>query len=51
MFRKLSTVVFVMAFAFVAIGCEENEHKVTEKKETTHETQPTDSSPGTMIVE
>ncbi|MBK8270934.1 MAG: hypothetical protein IPK83_22545 [Planctomycetes bacterium] len=51
MLRKLCTVVFSLAFAFAIVGCEENEHKVTEKKETTHETQPTDSSPGGMVVE
>ncbi len=51
MLRKLCTMVFAMAFAVAVVGCEENEHKVTEKKETTHESQPTDSSPGTMIVE
>lgn len=51
MVRKLCTMLFAVAFAFSVAGCEENEHKVTEKKETTHESQPQDSSPGEMVVE
>ncbi len=51
MLRKLSTLILSLAFVVAVVGCKENEHKVTEKKETTHETQPQDSSPGEMIVE
>ncbi|MBI5764822.1 MAG: hypothetical protein HZA51_15000 [Planctomycetes bacterium] len=51
MFRKLLSLMFVVAVATVFTGCAENEHKVTTKKESQHESQPEDKSPGTMVVE
>ncbi len=51
MIRKLCTLMLVIAFAAAISGCQENEHEVTHKKESTTETTPRDSSPGGMIVE
>lgn len=51
MFRKLMSLMLVIALATVFTGCAENEHKVTTKKESQHESQPQDKSPGTMVVE
>lgn len=51
MLRKLCAVVVSLAFIVAISGCEENEYKVTDKKETQQESNPTDTSPGTMIVE
>ena len=51
MFRKLLSIMLVATFAVAFTGCAEDEHKVTQKKETQHESTPTDKSPGTMVVE
>jgi hypothetical protein len=51
MLRKLLTLACVLAFAFVTTGCAENEHEITTKKETEHESDPQDQSPGEMVVE
>ena len=52
MIRKLCSLLLVVAFAAaLTTGCQENEHEVTHKSETTTETTPQDASPGGMIVE
>ncbi|HWL94494.1 MAG TPA: hypothetical protein VNT79_13295 [Phycisphaerae bacterium] len=54
MLRKLFTTAFALAFvsaSAVTTGCKEDEHKVTEKKETTYESEPTDTDQGEMVVE
>ncbi len=51
MLRKLCTLVLSLAFVVAIAGCNEPEYKVTEKKETQTESTPTDTGPGTMIVE
>ncbi len=51
MIRKLFSLALVIAVAVVFTGCAENEHKVTTKKESQHESTPQDKSPGTMVVE
>jgi len=49
--RKLCSLALVLFLAAFFCGCAENEYKVTEQKETQHESQPTDVKPGEMIVE
>jgi hypothetical protein len=51
MLRKLCTLVLSLAFVVAVTGCAEDEYKVTDKKEVQKESNPTDVSPGTMIVE
>jgi PBP1b-binding outer membrane lipoprotein LpoB len=51
MIRKLFSLTLVTAVAVIFTGCAENEHKVTTKKESQHESTPEDKSPGTMVVE
>ena len=53
--RSLTTyfvaMVLAVAFAFGVCGCAEPEYKTTEKTETTTESEPTDVSPGEMVVD
>lgn len=51
MFKKLVGGVLVVAAAVVFTGCAEDEHKITQKKETQTESTPTDVKPGEMTVE
>ena len=51
MLRKLCTLVLSLAFVVAVTGCAEDDIKITDKKEVQTETNPTDVSPGTMIVE
>jgi hypothetical protein len=50
-FRKLLSLVLVVGVAAVCSGCAENEHKITQKQESQTESEPTDSSPGTPVLE
>jgi len=51
MIRKLFAFALALCISVVFTGCAENEHKVTTKKESQHESAPQDKSPGTMVVE
>ena len=51
MFKKMVGALLVVAAAVVFTGCAEDEHKITQKRETQTETTPQDTSPGTMVVE
>ena len=52
MIRKLCSLALVVTFAFcICGGCAEPEYKTTQKTETTTESEPTDVSPGEMVVE
>lgn len=51
MIRRILSVVMVLALAAPFVGCAEDEHRVTEKKEIRTESQPRDVSPGEPIVE
>ncbi len=51
MFRTLLTLTFAVCLVAIVAGCEENEVKITEKKQTQTESTPTDVKPGEMIVE
>jgi hypothetical protein len=51
MIRKCLTLVCSLALFAAFSGCAENEHKITEKKESKTESTPQDTSPGEMVVE
>ena len=52
MIRKCLTLLCSLAIFAGLTGCPpENEHKITEKKESKTESAPQDTSPGEMIVE
>ena len=51
MIKKLLGALLVVTLAVAFTGCAEDEHKVTQKRETKTESTPQDKSPGTMVVE
>jgi Flp pilus assembly protein TadD len=51
MLKKLLGTMLVVTLAVVFTGCAEDEHKMTQKRETQTESTPQDTSPGTMTVE
>jgi len=51
MLKKTLAALFVLMFAVVFTGCAEDEHKITQKKETQTESTPHDVKPGEMTVE
>jgi len=51
MIRKMLTLALAVGFAACFTGCAENEHKMTTKEESKTESEPQDTSPGTMVVE
>ncbi|GJQ27767.1 MAG: hypothetical protein HBSAPP02_27990 [Phycisphaerae bacterium] len=52
MIRRILGMCLVCCFGLgLCIGCSENEHKVTEKKEIKTEGEVKDVSPGEMVVE
>jgi len=51
MLRKMLSVMFVFAAAYVVTGCAENEYKTTQETQSQTESEPRDVDQGTMIVE
>jgi len=51
MIRKVLSIVLVLGFSVAISGCAEDEIKTTRKSESRTESEPTDTSPGEMIVE
>jgi hypothetical protein len=51
MLRKLLSIMFVFAAAYVVTGCAENEYKTTQETQSQTESEPRDVDQGTMIVE
>lgn len=51
MLRKMLSVMFVFASAYVVSGCAEDEHTVSQETQSQTESGPRDVDQGTMIVE
>lgn len=52
MLRRILSLYVACCFGLtLCVGCSENEHKVTEKKEVKTEGEVKDVSPGEMVVE
>ncbi|GMU33069.1 MAG: hypothetical protein HS101_08765 [Planctomycetia bacterium] len=51
MLRKMLSVMFVFASAYVVSGCAEDEHTVSQETQSQTESEPRDVDQGTMIVE
>lgn len=51
MLRKLLTIVAACCFFAGVTGCAENEHKMTDKRESRTESSPEPVSPGEEVVE
>ena len=51
MLKKTLAAMLVVVLAVVFTGCAEDEHKITQKKETQTESTPHDVKPGEMTVE